>query len=308
MNKPHARFHLLRKACILPLLILLLLMFTGPGFSAESDQQRFAKTLFSLHDAVGGKVIAEVWPGTPLRVLSQKGDNIEVEVTGWSPVGGEQYLFKEMVPKRTVIAEKDDYYESTWQNASIKGWISSADTSDSVHAVWKEASTLFHQRCTRCHALHRPTEFTANQWPSILKIMTVRAGLSAGNKALVTKFLQVHAKDQEPITAEDEAPATETAQASPPVPPITGDAKLAAEGGKLFQAKSCFACHGADARTPAIPLYPRLAGQSADYAYKQMRDFKSGLRSNDDFKVMREIMAQISDDEMRAIAYWLSTQ
>lgn len=297
-----------------------LILYAGSALAAEPDQQRYAKTLLSLRDLSDGTVIAEVWPGTELRILSHKGDNIEVEITGWSPAGGEQYLFKEMgerirqakmtkqaVPKRHVIAEQEDYYESIWQNVTIRGWVKQADTSDDIHAIWKQASELFYQRCTRCHAVHRSTEFTANQWPSILKIMTVRAGLSASNKALVTRFLQIHAKDREPITEADESIPAEAAQAKVPLPPITGDAKLATEGGKLFQEKSCFACHGADARAPAIPLYPRLAGQSADYAYKQMHDFKSGLRSNDDFKVMQEIMAPISDDEMRAIAYWLST-
>ena len=46
------------------------------------------------------------------------------------------------------------------------------------------------------------------------------------------------------------------------------------------QAKSamCAACHGADGNSP-VPIYPKLAGQSADYIAKQFADFKEGVLS-----------------------------
>ncbi len=82
----------------------------------------------------------------------------------------------------------------------------------------------------------------------------------------------------------------------------------ALDGAQLYQTKVCLACHGMDARTPTMPIYPRIAGQNADYAYNQMRDIKSGAWANGQSIAMKGIMAAISDEEMRAIANWLSTQ
>lgn len=190
----------------------LLLASPAPGVAgdAASPHKLFAKTLLPLHDRKGGATIATVTPGTAFAVQKRAGAKLLVAVTGWSPVGGESLLFKALgqrillarltrkgVATRKVLKEKEDEYGSPWQRVRITGWVARRAVVADVEKVWKRASRLFHKRCTRCHALHRPTEFTANQWPNILKIMTKRAGLSKARKALVVKYLQTHAKDQD---------------------------------------------------------------------------------------------------------------
>ena len=81
----------------------------------------------------------------------------------------------------------------------------------------------------------------------------------------------------------------------------------AADGAALYKAKTCFSCHGQDAKTPIMPTYPKLAGQNADYAYNQMMDIKSGARSNGQSAAMKGIMANVSAEEAKAIAEWIST-
>ncbi|MCB1871835.1 MAG: c-type cytochrome [Gammaproteobacteria bacterium] len=87
---------------------------------------------------------------------------------------------------------------------------------------------------------------------------------------------------------------------------VTGVA-VAADGAELYKAKACFSCHGADAKTPIMPTYPKLAGQNAQYALNQMLDIKSGARANGQAAAMKGIVAGVSDDELKAIAEWLST-
>lgn len=82
----------------------------------------------------------------------------------------------------------------------------------------------------------------------------------------------------------------------------------AADGGALYKSKTCFSCHGQDAKTPIMPTYPKLAGQNADYAYNQMMDIKSGARNNGQTAAMKGIMAMVSAEEAKAIAAWLSSQ
>ncbi|MEE8321229.1 MAG: c-type cytochrome, partial [Gammaproteobacteria bacterium] len=51
----------------------------------------------------------------------------------------------------------------------------------------------------------------------------------------------------------------------------------AADGAELYKTKTCNACHGVDANTPLLPVYPKLAGQNSEYLVNQMRDIKRSL-------------------------------
>ena len=66
----------------------------------------------------------------------------------------------------------------------------------------------------------------------------------------------------------------------------------------------CAACHGADghARQPDIP---DLAGQKADYLYKAMRDYASGVRN---VPLMRGALGPLDRTQMRALADWYAAQ
>lgn len=82
---------------------------------------------------------------------------------------------------------------------------------------------------------------------------------------------------------------------------------IAADGAALYKNKTCVACHGKDAKTPLMPLYPKLAGQNKDYAKQQMLDIKTGARSNAQSAAMKGIMHLVSDEEIEALAEYLSS-
>ena len=82
---------------------------------------------------------------------------------------------------------------------------------------------------------------------------------------------------------------------------------FALDGAALYQSKTCFACHGIDAKSPIMPNYPNLAGQNAAYTFQQMRDIKSGARSNGLSAAMKAVMQIVSEEEMKAIAEWLES-
>ncbi len=88
---------------------------------------------------------------------------------------------------------------------------------------------------------------------------------------------------------------------------MTGVTASAADGAALYKAKTCWSCHGKDAKTPLMPFYPSLAGQNADYMYNQMLDIKSGARSNGQTAAMKGVMGLVNEEEMRALADWLAT-
>ncbi|MFO1427481.1 MAG: c-type cytochrome [Steroidobacteraceae bacterium] len=76
-----------------------------------------------------------------------------------------------------------------------------------------------------------------------------------------------------------------------------------ADGAKLYQQKTCLACHGKDARTPLLPEYPKIAGQNAKYAERQMLDIKSGARSSiGNSAAMKGVMGIVSTAEIKELA------
>ena len=66
----------------------------------------------------------------------------------------------------------------------------------------------------------------------------------------------------------------------------------------------CAACHAADGNS-TTPVNPKLAQQHPEYLVKQLQEFKSGKRAN---AVMSGMVAALSDEDMRNIAYWLASK
>ncbi len=88
-------------------------------------------------------------------------------------------------------------------------------------------------------------------------------------------------------------------------PKVVAAAK--AHGKELWMSRTCFSCHGKDAKTPLLPEYPRLAGQGAYYAERQIRDIKSGARSNGNTAAMKGIMVVVPDEDIAVLAQYVST-
>jgi cytochrome c len=80
-----------------------------------------------------------------------------------------------------------------------------------------------------------------------------------------------------------------------------------AGGADLYTSKGCGACHGADAKTPIMPLYPKIAGQAKEYVAQQLTDIKSGARNNGQTAAMKGIMAGVSEEEISAISEYVSS-
>ncbi len=87
---------------------------------------------------------------------------------------------------------------------------------------------------------------------------------------------------------------------------VSGSA-IAADGAKLYAEKTCNACHGPQGNKPLMPDYPKIAGQNAKYSERQMRDIKSGARSNGNTAAMKGVMHLVSDAEIKALSEYIAT-
>ncbi len=96
------------------------------------------------------------------------------------------------------------------------------------------------------------------------------------------------------------AQAADAAKAAP-----KGDAAR----GQAVATAVCGACHGPDGNR-AVPVNPKLAGQHADYLYKQMKNFKAadGKQPERTNAIMNGMIAAFDDGQMRDIAAYFAAQ
>ncbi len=106
--------------------------------------------------------------------------------------------------------------------------------------------------------------------------------------------------------AEDDMTALADYLASLREPPTAAATGPATPGKTLFLTKTCVACHGKEGKKP-LPGYPAIAGQDKGYILAQTRDIKSGARANGKANAMQPVMHLVTDDEIAAIAEYLST-
>ncbi len=83
-----------------------------------------------------------------------------------------------------------------------------------------------------------------------------------------------------------------------------------AEAGKA-KAATCAACHGMDGNSP-VNLFPKLAGQHADYLVKQLHDFKAaattGGKTGRNEPTMFGFVMTLSDQDMADLSAFFASQ
>jgi cytochrome c553 len=87
---------------------------------------------------------------------------------------------------------------------------------------------------------------------------------------------------------------------------------LLAKGKQIFEegvvgtgAPACGGCHGEDGSGSA--QFPRLNGQNPAYVVNQLMNFKNATRNNDPKAVMQTVAKRLNEEEINAIAEYVST-
>ena len=81
------------------------------------------------------------------------------------------------------------------------------------------------------------------------------------------------------------------------LPALAADATGDQQRAETIVGERCSLCHGKGGES-ATPVYPRLAGQHAEYVARQLADFKSGKRKSDTMKPQAETL---TPEEMAAL-------
>jgi cytochrome c553 len=115
------------------------------------------------------------------------------------------------------------------------------------------------------------------------------------------------------IKSDDDIPHIAAYFASQKQKPGVADEKLVRAGGDLFRGgkssskvTACAACHGVTGAGNAKAKFPKISGQHNKYIINQLMAFKSGKRTNDPGKMMRDIAANMTDADMIAVAEFIT--
>ncbi len=158
----------------------------------------------------GDAVCGALDPGAPVEGQTPSDGTLTFVLKAWRPQGGRTVLYavaglrirvavlKDCGRARVKVVERKEDPETgiVWERVEAGPFAApkSAFAAD-LTPLWKRAAATYAKACSACHALHAPQEYTANQWPAILRSMLKRTRLREDAAAWVARYLQYHAKD-----------------------------------------------------------------------------------------------------------------
>ncbi len=81
--------------------------------------------------------------------------------------------------------------------------------------------------------------------------------------------------------------------------------KIYRAGNATSGVAACAACHSPTGGGNPQAKFPALKGQHAEYVVKQLKDFRSGARTNDAGSMMRGVAVKLTDAEIEAVAQYV---
>lgn len=180
------RFHVFVPIAVLALAASALLNDAPAG---SAGTQRYTNAVTPLLDGAGGKPIGSVAPLAAVTVVSQSGSATHVTIAGFAAANAPGSVFA-FADRR--IVEVSGFTGKTAPGAvTVDGWVATSALAADQATVMKAASDLYNQKCSTCHSLRPAGDYTANQWPAIMKTQADNAGLDPGQAALITTYLQI---------------------------------------------------------------------------------------------------------------------
>ena len=202
-------------------------------------------------------------------------------------------------------------------SASLAGAAEAPAPAQASQPVAPDTMAARVQGCTACHGVHgegtdndyfprlagKPAEYLYNQ------LTNFRDGR---RKYPPMNYLVTYLSDDYLHQI-----ATYFSQQRPPYPPpakptvsastVTKGQQLVLNGDPSRKIPACAACHGATL-TGMEPAIPGLVGLHSDYISAQLGAWRAGTRHAIAPDCMQQIATRLTDDDVSAVAAWLSTQ
>ena len=193
---------------------------------------------------------------------------------------------------------------------ALLAYCSAAFSADS-----EQTPQIVRQTCFMCHSQEGNTPDLAfvprlahqNDTYIVEQLKAFRDGSRAGPPGMMYMWPISQSLSEEQIQVAAKWDADQ-----PPAKPYPEDPAVNAEGRDIFQhgilkssVAACASCHGPKAAGNGI--FPRLASQTPQYLLAQLRYFKSGVRNDKNADVMKPIASHLTEEQMNAVAHYIST-
>ena len=180
-----------------------------------------------------------------------------------------------------------------------------------AHAQGQNVKQIAATKCAACHGLDGNS--TSPKYPNLAgqqKEYFVAQVKAFRNKTRTDP--DAHAEMWAVGATLDDATALKLAEyfaSQKPAPRKPRDRQLAAKGKVIYErgissknVPACVFCHGQNGQ--GISMFPRLAGQHAEYLVKQIRVFHTDSRPNL-ATLMKSVVEQLSEEEAAQVAVYL---
>ena len=164
--------------------------------------------------------------------------------------------------------------------------------------------------CATCHGAEGNSELSMN--PKLAgqnatyitkQLMDYKSGVRS-NQTMSAMVLNLSEQDMLDISAWYSSQQV-TLQGADPKFVELGESLYRA-GNKELAVAACSACHSPTGRGNAPAGFPSLGGQHAEYTLQQLKDFRAGVRQNDESSMMRIVVERLTDRELEALASYVS--
>ena len=164
--------------------------------------------------------------------------------------------------------------------------------------------------CATCHGAEGNSELSMN--PKLAgqnatyitkQLMDYKSGVRS-NQTMSAMVLNLSEQDMQDISAWYSSQQV-TLQGADPKFVELGESLYRA-GNKELAVAACSACHSPTGRGNAPAGFPSLGGQHAEYTLQQLKDFRAGVRQNDESSMMRMVVERLTDRELEALASYVS--
>ena len=135
------------------------------------------------------------------------------------------------------------------------------------------------------------------------QLMDYKSGVRS-NQTMSAMVLNLSEQDMQDISAWYSSQQVTLQGADPKI--VELGESLDRAGKKELAGAAGSACHSPTGRGNAPAGFPSLGGQHAEYTLQQLRDFRAGVRQNDESSMMRIVVERLTDRELEALASYVS--
>ena len=193
--------------------------FDGLIQAAGNESVKVGGTYFNVYprelylDEAMSKVAGKLEVGAPVKVLQEKGDAQQVEVSAWRKSKGFGRVWYGHFAKNITVAtlekavaqdkqlvkvqesKEDPNTGLIWQKSSATFWIKKGEVVTSTDPIWSVAKDSYKNSCSVCHKQPDEAHFDANTWPGLFGGMVGFTSMDKDTQGLVLKYLQNNSSD-----------------------------------------------------------------------------------------------------------------